>query len=286
MLIRANDETGGSLTVVGTGIQAAGQITVEARTCLQQSAKVFYLVADPTTAYYICKLNQNAESLHTFYETGKERFVSYMEMVEHILSAVESGISVCAAFYGHPGVFAYPSHEAIRRAREKGFPARMLPGVSAEDCLFADLGLDPAAAGCQSFEATDFLIFRRQFDTNSSLILWQIGVIGDVSFQENGYSLAGVGILSDYLGSFYGTTHSVIVYEASHYPMYDSKREKVTIADLKTAHISPMSTLYVPPKSSPTVDLDMARRLGMEAGGIRTITMRVASVPHTARTSQ
>jgi hypothetical protein len=33
----------------------------------------------------------------------------------------------------------------------------MLPGISAEDCLFADLGIDPGIYGCQSYEATDFL---------------------------------------------------------------------------------------------------------------------------------
>jgi hypothetical protein len=40
----------------------------------------------------------------------------------------------------------------------------MLPAVSAEDCLFADLGVDPGAAGCQSHEAADFLIL----DTRST----------------------------------------------------------------------------------------------------------------------
>jgi len=31
----------------------------------------------------------------------------------------------------------------------------MLPGISAEDCLVADLGIDPASSGCQSYEAND-----------------------------------------------------------------------------------------------------------------------------------
>jgi hypothetical protein len=34
----------------------------------------------------------------------------------------------------------------------------MLPAISAEDCLFADLGVDPADHGCPSYEATDFLV--------------------------------------------------------------------------------------------------------------------------------
>ena len=34
----------------------------------------------------------------------------------------------------------------------------MLPGISAEDCLLADLGVDSAHNGLQSLEATDLLI--------------------------------------------------------------------------------------------------------------------------------
>jgi len=34
----------------------------------------------------------------------------------------------------------------------------MLPGISAEDCLFADIGVDPGIYGCQSFEATDLFV--------------------------------------------------------------------------------------------------------------------------------
>src|SRR6059036_2752839 len=62
--------------------------------------------------------------------------------------------------------------------------ARMLPGISSEDCLFADLGVDPGQNSCQSFEATDFLASRRRFDPSSELILWQVGVLGESSVKR------------------------------------------------------------------------------------------------------
>ena len=133
-------------------------------------------------------------------------------MTAHIIDAVRQGADVCAAFYGHPGVFAFPPHEAIGRARAEGFRARMLPAISAEGCLFADLGVDPATSGCQSFEATDFLVSNRKFDMNSSLILWQIGVIGDSTFQQNGNDVSRLSILSNYLSEFYGDAHIAVVY--------------------------------------------------------------------------
>jgi hypothetical protein len=72
-----------------------------------------------------------AESL----QGGNSRRQSYVEMVEHILTHVRSGYNTCVACYGHPGVFANPTHEAVRRAKDEGFSAKMLPGISAEDCL-------------------------------------------------------------------------------------------------------------------------------------------------------
>ena len=41
------------------------------------------------------------------------------------------GRDVCTAFYGHPGIFLYPGHEAVRRTRNSGL--RGAPGISALD---------------------------------------------------------------------------------------------------------------------------------------------------------
>ena len=43
--------------------------------------------------------------------------------------------------------------------------------MSAEDCLFADLGLDPAVVGCAQYEATDLLIYGRRPDPSAALIV-------------------------------------------------------------------------------------------------------------------
>ena len=67
-----------------------------------------------------------------------------------MLAPIRRGIRLCAVVYGHPGVFVYASHEAVRRCRLEGLPARMLPGISAEDCLLADLGVDPGVRGCRA----------------------------------------------------------------------------------------------------------------------------------------
>ena len=254
----------GSLTVVGTGYLAAGHITAEAEGSIKSAEKCLYLVSDPVTALWIQRLSPTAESLQDAYAPGKPRRESYREMVARMLAPVRQGLDVCGAFYGHPGVFAFPSHEAIRQARAGGFAARMFPGISAEDCLFADLGLDPATDGCQSFEATDFLIRRRRFDPSSNLILWQIGAIGVATYEgEDLWSRAGLRVLAEVLLQHYPADHETVVYEATAYPVCDPLILRVPLRSLAEARVSVISTLYVPPLSPAPLDPTMLDRLGI-----------------------
>ena len=254
----------GSLTVVGTGIQFVGQMTIEARAHIKQAEKVLFLVYDPIMADWIIDTNPSAESLYPCYQLGESRMIAYEAMIERILCEVRKGLRVCAAFYGHPGVFVYPSHKAIKQARLEGYSAKMLPGISAEDCLFADLDIDPATTGCQSFEATDFLIYKRKFDTGCALILWQIGCIGDPTFSLQPDSMRGLRVLTEYLCQFYEATHPAIIYEAAEYPIFDPGIENVPLAKLPETHISPLSTLYIAPYTQALLDDEMLARLGID----------------------
>lgn len=252
----------GSLVVVGTGIKLVGQTTLEALECMQQAEKLLYLVGDPAAEEWIRRLNPTATTLIDCYAEGKPRRKSYDEMTDRIVSAVRAGQNVCAVFYGHPGVFASPPHRAIRRARREGFPARMLPGVSAEDCLFADLGVDPGQQGCQSFEATDFLAYRRRFDSSSALVLWQVGVLGEPSIRK-GMSCRPerLRVLTDVLRRHYPADHRVVLYQAAEFPVCNAVVKRIALARLPHETVVVMATLYVPPKPSRVMNARIARWL-------------------------
>ena len=104
-----------------------------------------------------------------------------------MLQEVRAGKDVLGVFYGHPGVFVSPSHRALAIARSEGYKAKMLPGVSAEDYMFADLEFDPASHGCCTFEATELLLRDTPLNTSSHNIIWQVGAIGvkSVEYQVN-----------------------------------------------------------------------------------------------------
>lgn len=235
----------GSLVIVGTGI-AIGQLTVETRECILGARHIVALVADPVTLAWLIQQNPRTESLHRFYADGKDRRITYNEIVEYVMGLLRRGRHVCFVLYGHPGVFAYPPHELMRRTRREGIPSRMLPAVSTEDCLFADLNVDPGTRGCQSFEATDFLLRRRRFDPCSTLVLWQFGVIGEFSCPEK-MRRDWVQRLADRLEGHYPGDHQVIIYEAAIYPFYQPIRRQVPLHRLARTKYIPISTLLVPP---------------------------------------
>jgi Tetrapyrrole (Corrin/Porphyrin) Methylases len=237
----------GSLTVVGTGYLVAGQMTPEAVDHCRKADKLFYVV-DSVTAVWLGQLNPSAESLAVYYAPGKPRFVTYDEMVERVLNTVRGGERVCFALYGHPGVFVHASHESIRRARQEGFEAKMLPGISAEDCLIADLGFDPGH-GCQTFEASRFVVRKRGPDPAVPLILWQIALIGTVDFDPNGTpaNKEGLKLLTKTLLKSYPRRHKVTIYEASPFPICEPRIDELPLCDLPNARVTTSSTLYVPP---------------------------------------
>jgi uncharacterized protein YabN with tetrapyrrole methylase and pyrophosphatase domain len=259
----------GSLVVVGVGI-ALGQTTLEAKAHIEQADKVYYVISNPAAKHWLEKLNPNSESLYSLYETGKQRIKTYDEMVERVLSAVRQGQDVCAAFYGHPGVFADPGHRAVKIARSEGYSARMLPGVSAEDYLFAELGIDPSRCGCQSFEVTDFLIYSRIYDPTAVVILWQLGAIGDTSFQfKSTKMLIGLKILLERLLPVYGPEHLVTIYEGAMFPVCESKILRIPLRSLMEAEVNTISTLYIPPKRPAAPDLALVRQLGLDQASER-----------------
>jgi uncharacterized protein YabN with tetrapyrrole methylase and pyrophosphatase domain len=252
----------GSLHLVGTGFNVAGQMTPEALACVNSADLVYSLLGDPASKEWLRRIRPDAQSLIPLYAEGKPRLQTYAEMADEMLSPVREGITVCVALYGHPGVFVNPSHAAVRQAAQEGLSAKMYPGVSAESCLFADLGVDPVARGCQSFEATDFLVRNRVIDTASSLILWQIGSVGVSTYYKKAFwSQDGLEILVDRMLEEFPPDHKVVIYEASPFPVCEPRIDTVQLKDLPTSDVSIISTLFVPPLLPAAVDEGMLGRL-------------------------
>lgn len=148
-----------------------------------------------------------------------------------------------------------------RLARAEGFPAHMEPGISAADCLYADLGIDPGKYGCQQFEASQFMFYRRRVDTAAYLILWQIGVAGDQSLARFSTGASHRRVLVDVLSRDYGLAHEVILYKAVTLPLLRPEVVRLPLGALPEAACDMHSTLVVPPSSRLEPDEEVRERL-------------------------
>lgn len=258
----------GTLTVVGCGIKAVGHFTKEAEALVTWADKVFFCASDPVSDAYIQDLNPNSTDLYSFYGNDKPRVETYVQMSEMMLREVRAGLNVVGVFYGHPGFFVTPSHRAIAIARREGHEARMLPAISALDCLFADLGVDPSRSGCQIVEATDLLVRRRTLLTEGHVVVLQVGSVGDGGFRFSGFENKRFSVLVEYLAAAYGNDHYVVNYIAAQYAGKPSYMDRVRIGDLLRADVAAtvtgISTFYIPPQRVAPPSDEMIKLLGLK----------------------
>ena len=253
----------GSLACIGIGITLGSHITPLARSYLEQSDVVFLAASDGIVEKWIESLHADVRSLQSFYAADKPRTKTYREMVKAILTELRAGKKVCAAFYGHPGVFAWAPHEAIRIARKEGYAAHMEPGISAEDCLYADLGIDPGAFGCQHYEASQLLYYKRRLDPSAYLILWQVGAMGDQG-RGNAHPATNTAyrkILIERLARDYPRTHKVTIYRAATLPIDAPRIERIALRRLADAQLEAPDTLVIPPSRKLEPDVRTLGRL-------------------------
>ncbi len=236
----------GSIVCVGTGMTIGAHIAPIARSHIENADVVFF-AGHPLMEMWVKEMNSNLHSLQAFYAEGKDRRITYKEMVSAMMIEVRAGKKVVGAFYGHPGVFALPPHDVIKIAKREGFNAQMVPGISAEDCLYADLGVDPGKVGSQHFEASQFMFYKRRVDPSAYLILWQVGIAGDISAAKLSTGRAQRQILVELLNEYYPNGHKVALYECPNVAIRKPRIEWITLENFVEAELSLITTMLIPP---------------------------------------
>jgi precorrin-3B methylase len=258
----------GSLVCVGLGMTLGSHLTPLSRSCIENADVVFAGTSDGVVELWLAKLHSDVRSLQTFYREGKSRRETYQQMVDAMLAEVRAGKRVCGAFYGHPGVFAWPPHRAVEIARREGYAAHMEPGISAADCLYADLGIDPGLYGCQHYEASQLMLYRRRIDPSAYLVLWQVGVAGDRTAARFSTGAAYRQVLVDVLARDYDLAHEVTVYTVATLPTERPRIERVALGKLPDTAIDMHATVVIPPSQPLAADEEVRARLArLDASG-------------------
>jgi precorrin-6B methylase 1 len=237
--------------MVGTGIAAISQITLEAVAYIRRADVVFYHVTNGPAATHVRKLNPNAVDLYEYYGEGKKRRITYVEMAELMLREVRRGLTVVGVFHGHPGYFVSPARRALAIASLEGHETATLPGVSAPDCMFSDLRVDPGVFGCQILMASR--VFKEDciLATTGHLVFLQVGAVGDRGFSFSGYKNSTVSEFIEKLIGVYGAEQDSVYYMASLFPCFEPEivvRKLSEYRDPTALQTIGSGILYLPPK--------------------------------------
>ncbi|KAG8720616.1 hypothetical protein FRC08_018689 [Ceratobasidium sp. 394] len=239
----------GTLIIAGSGISSIAHMTLETVSHLKLADKVFYLVSDPVTEAFIQENNKNTVDLGVYYGKSKHRYQTYIEMAEVILREVRAGHNVFCIFYGHPGVCMTSAHRALTLARQEGYAARMLPGISSIDYMIADLEFEPGHNGCMVHQATDLLARNRRLNPSVHNIILQPSIVGAATLEKERSKFQ---LLVDHLARDFGPDHKVVHYVGAALPQSSSAMVVFTIEDLRNEEVADRignaSTLYIPPR--------------------------------------
>jgi len=252
------------LVITGFGIKFLSHLTTESKAYISKADKVLYLVNEPLTKEWIKKNTCQHEELDNIYFSHEKRVDSYKAITKKIIDELNVYDFVCVVIYGHPSVFAQPGLDAaIKTSAELNIETIILPAISAVDCLYADLMVDPGEQGCFSVDATELLLFDKVFDPTCHLVLWQLGMIGNLGLPSEDVSLENLNLLVDKLLESYEPDHVVKLYEAAMYPGMEPTISTFSLKDLSEQRINNISTLYVPPRKPKGINMQVLYSMGL-----------------------
>ena len=253
-----NPETG-QLAIVGMGIAHWGHLTNQAQMVLDRADSVYYAASDLTMIAWFKEHYPRSQPFPPYRE-AKTLAETYGQWVDVLLADLAKGKRVAAAFYGHPGFGVMASHEAMGKARAKGYDVVMLPAISSLDCLLADLGVDPFE-GLAINEATDFVTRRFIPDPAQNLVLTQVGMMG--IGRPGDANRHGIRLMVQKLGASHGYDHRVTLYRAAQTPSDGPLIRKVPLNRLGDADVGCLTTLFVPRIFRRNMDPGLGKRLGL-----------------------
>jgi uncharacterized protein YabN with tetrapyrrole methylase and pyrophosphatase domain len=254
--------------VVGTGTVGYRQLTKEAEAALKKSDKVFLVHHQELISDYLEEFTEVID-ITDEYEDNTERSNTYQRMAERVISSAQEPDTdvVSLALYGHPMYFVDPSRIVMTEAPKHNLEVEVLPGISAIDCLYVDIGLDPSEDGLQIFEATDVLI--REFELNPEVptFLLQIGSVESTLYSMEESEPERFTNIKEHLQQFYPDDHPLYLLQTATYPISKSERIQFELSQFDTEEVSErinhMQTLYVPPIESRGVkNSEMQRKAG------------------------
>ncbi|HHT9922950.1 TPA: SAM-dependent methyltransferase [Legionella pneumophila] len=239
------------LTIAGTGIKFLAHLTTEVMGAIRSSSCVLYLLNEPAIKHWVSINSKISFSLDDIYYSCIDRMESYEKIVGFINDNLDKYDDLVLLIYGHPIVFSTISAKLINQYSENELQLSVLPGISALDCLFADLGIDPGEVGFQSYDSTIFINNDIEYSAKVPLVLWQIAAVNESRIikdkVDKSLQKKGLRNLKNRLLKKYPPNHQIIIYVATLYAGISSEIIKFNLNSLDNTLIPRLGTLYIPP---------------------------------------
>lgn len=254
------------LIIAGSGIKFLSHLTVEVKAAIETSSCVVYLLNEPAIKKWVSLNSKKSITLDELYFSSSLRADSYNKIANEIIAILEEHNDIVFLIYGHPTYFSSIVPKLIEKISLEQVDIQIMPGISALDCLFSDLRVDPGVNGLQSYDATEFILYDHAFSKNVHLVLWQIAIIGEIKIiSDDILSLKrqakALEILYTKLARQYPDEHFLYLYIASQYPSIPFEAIKIRLIDLLDISIPRLATLYIPPIESNKMRLDILNQL-------------------------
>ncbi|HUU84899.1 MAG TPA: SAM-dependent methyltransferase [Phycisphaerae bacterium] len=251
--------------IVGLGVLNVDHLTRETERVIRGSKEVLYVDTGVATRTYLESLCPRVTSLfETSYEEAGRRLNAYHHMAARVLDAALDHPPVTFAMHGHPIVGVYAPFLIRDLASLLSLEVRVLPGISAMDCLFAELMVDPCVTGMQMYEATDLLLRRRPLRSDVPALIWQIGTVETTLHSMRVSRPARFERLRTHLLRFYPPGHEVTAAFSTPHPLMPSTLHRFAIRDIcDRAHLLHSGfTLFIPSATERAIeDHDLLRRM-------------------------
>ena len=239
-----------SLTIVGAGILAPNQLTLEADRALRGSSLILYVVGDaPAMISYLQSLGPKAVDMNSYYRSGELDEEVYRNLSQAVIAAMEGNDTVSFVVNGHPLIYNLPVRIIAREARKRGYRVNVLPGISSIDTMLMQLGIEIGSSGLQVYDANRFVYYGIEPDVRVPLILFQPGCFGSgIITIDKENAPRRFERLCGCLMHFYGPDHVVRILRSSMASDVAPLDISVEIRDLpsRASSIDYVSSLYVP----------------------------------------
>jgi hypothetical protein len=251
--------------IVGLGIVNVDQITREAERAIRECHEVLYLDTGIATRQFLEGLCPRVTGLYeTSYVEGAHRLEAYGHMAARVVDAALDHPPVAFAVQGHPVVGMQAPILIRDMAAALGLSVKVLPGISAMDCLFAELMIDPCLSGLQMYEATDLLLRRRPLQPDVPALIWQVGAIETRLHTMSRSRPERFERLRAHLVRFYPPTHVVSAVFAAPHPLMNSRIIPFALEAIgrHAAELHAGYTLYIPASGiRPIEDQELLSRI-------------------------